>query len=481
MTKHNKKLETACKMFKNKHENGRRRELRAKVSLKKLRQQPGKSQGLMAELLGSCAEDLAKHGLVKMQRVRVGKKRKDREEQSNEAEWAARQAKRGNTRALSIKRKAQLSGIRGDRRHFTSKALLMQVMLKREANMAAGRIKGALDVVCNHMFTIEVQESWASETTILRTARLIYKIELIQLREHLKRALYITVRWDLSPQAHKEMLAVFISASFLKADTPPEFKESARATGTATVDVFNFVLCLQQCANKRASTVLAAIQHTLGLVGLTGESMAKDGWVPVTSDGGSENKPALTALFTVDGVEHGVMVYCAGHALSLVFSWACNHLPGKPPSAKPGDLMTHRSVVWAEKMVNLTRRHWQSWDVYTRAETGVSASDPKPNAGVRTRWLCIIDCAMWIMPRLKQSIRIIRKYYLKQPDGKNKFQLSWQKVYTILHQKEFLGFISFLCVWGEEFFKPALKWIEHEDHRGFRAPEMPAQVHESHC
>ena len=233
MTKHNKKLETACKMFKNKHENGRRRELRAKVSLKKLRQQPGKSQGLMAELLGSCAEDLAKHGLVKMQRVRVGKKRKDREEQSNEAEWAARQAKRGNTRALSIKRKAQLSGIRGDRRHFTSKALLMQVMLKREANMAAGRIKGALDVVCNHMFTIEVQESWASETTILRTARLIYKIELIQLREHLKRALYITVRWDLSPQAHKEMLAVFISASFLKKDTPPEFKESECSIGTA--------------------------------------------------------------------------------------------------------------------------------------------------------------------------------------------------------------------------------------------------------
>ena len=99
-----------------------------------------------------------------------------------------------------------------------------------------------------------------------------------------------------------------------------------------------------------------------------------------------------------------------------------------------------------------------------------------PIGGVRTRWLSCIDCAMWIMPRYKLCRKIIKRYYLKEDGTKRKFQLSWQKVYCILYQTEFLGFLTFLCVWGQEFFKPALKWIEHEDYRGFRAPEMPAQV-----
>ena len=209
--------------------------------------------------------------------------------------------------------------------------------------------------------------------------------------------------------------------------------------------------------------------------------MSANGFVFITSDGGSENLPALTSLFTVDGAANGVRVYCAAHALSLIFSWACNALPGKPPSAKVGDLMTHRSVVWAEKTVNIIRRNWQSFDVYSRAEQGVSERDPKPNGGVHTRWLCIIDCAMWIMPRRIRLIKIIKKYYLCK---EGKFQLSWSKVFTILHLKEFVGFCMFIHVWGEEFFKPALKWIEHEDHRGFRAPEMPTQVQEDgafHC
>ena len=167
------------------------------------------------------------------------------------------------------------------------------------------------------------------------------------------------------------------------------------------------------------------------------------------------------------------MVYCAYHALSLIFSWACNALPGKPPSKKVGDLMTHRSVGWAEKIVKLIKRNWQSFDVYSRAERGVSESDPQPNAGVRTRWLMTIDCAMWIMPRRRRIIKIIRQYYLY---AEGKFQLSWSKVFTILHIKEFIGFCTFICVWGEHFFKPAMKWIEHEDHRGFRAIEMPTQV-----
>jgi hypothetical protein len=383
---HNTKQAQVVKKLKDKNRNARKRELRAKrgkkkVTMKLLQKEPRLSRCMLADLLRISAADLTKHGLVRIAQVRKGKKRMA--EQTNELEWVKRRAKRPNARALSAKRQSQLTGTRGDRRHFTAKPLLLQVYLKREANMGAGRVKGALDIVCQHMFTTEVQESWASETTLLRAARLIYQIELVQLQEHLSNALYITIRWDLSPQAHKEMLAIFISASFLKADIPPEFQEAQRVTGSSNLDVFNFVLCLQQCANKRATTVVAALLHTLSLVGLTPHSMSKDGCVFVTADGGSENMPAITQLFTE---EHGARVYCAAHALSLVFSWACNQLPGKAPSAKIGDLMTHRSVARAEKTVNIIRRNWQSWDVYTRKETGRSDSDPKPNQGV----LCLL-------------------------------------------------------------------------------------------
>ena len=249
--------------IKAKYKNARKRERRAKVTLRGLRNKPGKAARLVGNMLKGCADKLAQHGYVKMEQVRKGKKRTATEEKSNTAEWRKRRSKLGKVRTLSSTQQSRLKHTRGDRRHFMTKALLMNAMLYRESRMAAGRVKPSLDLVCKHMFTSEVHESWASESTILRTARLIYKVEIIQLREHLEKAIQITVRWDLSPQAHQEFLAIFISAAFRKSDTPPEFKESGRATGSPTLDIFNFVLPLQQCANKRAITVEASLRYTL--------------------------------------------------------------------------------------------------------------------------------------------------------------------------------------------------------------------------
>ena len=138
-----------------------------------------------------------------------------------------------------------------------------------------------------------------------------------------------------------------------------------------------------------------------------------------TSDQGSENRPAMEALFGAAGF---VFIHCLAHALNLCFTHACDTLPGKR-SAKQ---MSHRAVAWGERLCNLLRRYWQSFSVYTRCETKWPVDLPKPPRGVRTRWLSIILEYAWLMPKIKLLRTIIFKYYLKDKTGK--FSVAFQQV-----------------------------------------------------
>ena len=73
-------------------------------------------------------------------------------------------------------------------------------------------------------------------------------------------------RWDLSPQGNKELLVVVITVAFLKCNTPLDY--ATPMAGDDQVDVFNFFLPIQQCANKKGRTVAAKIQEALQMVGL---------------------------------------------------------------------------------------------------------------------------------------------------------------------------------------------------------------------
>ena len=137
-----------------------------------------------------------------------------------------------------------------------------------------------------------------------------------------------------------------------------------------------------------------------------------------TSDQGSENRPAMEALFGA----LFVFIHCLAHALNLCFTHACDTLPGKR-SAKQ---MSHRAVAWGERLCNLLRRYWQSFSVYTRCETKWPVDLPKPPRGVRTRWLSIILEYAWLMPKIKLLRTIIFKYYLKDKTGK--FSVAFQQV-----------------------------------------------------
>ena len=55
--------------------------------------------------------------------------------------------------------------------------------------------------------------------------------------------------------------------------------------------------------------------------------MKKNGLVFATSDGGSENLPAMKELFGKENDDF-VFVYCAAHAWSLSFTHAAGVLPG---------------------------------------------------------------------------------------------------------------------------------------------------------
>ena len=250
----------------------------------------------------------------------------------------------------------------------------------------------------------------------------------------------------------------------MKSDVPIDYVEPAASMGD--VSVFNYCLPLVYCATKLGPTIAENVKKSLTHVGLTAKDAQRhDGIAYITSDKGSENKPAMKCLFN----SLFVFIHCAAHALNLVWSWSCEALPG---TRKSTERMSHRWVAWAEKLCNLLRRKWSSFSVYSRVHSKWPVNFPKPPRGVRTRWLSIIYEFEWIMPKVQMLRIIIRKYYLKGNDGK--FSQAFQQAWLILHNKEFLQCGAFILVWGDEFFLDALQWIEGK--HGFRAPEMPQKV-----
>lgn len=364
-------------------------------------------------------------------------------------------------------------GVGGDNRHFHERYLYMMGKMKAVSNIGAARLGPSMKVIYENIGEVPIMESAPSETTILRAWKSLNNLETTLLRENLAKASNISYHWDLSPQGNKELLVTTVSATFLKKDTPAEYKN--RVAGDDNVDTFEFYLPIMQCANKKGlETVGPRVRECLKLVGLT--MKGKDhhsGVAYVTSDKGSENKPAATHAF---GAEAFVFIHCLAHALNLCFTHACDALPGKRTSK----LMSHRWVAWVEKVVNLLRRHWQSFSVYHREETKWPGHLSKPERAVRTRWLMLIMCFSWMFGRgtnVRALRQIILKYYIKGANGK--FSAAWQQAYAALCNKEFLQCGTFLVVWGDKFFTPALEWIRSKG--GYRAPEMPQQIEVWKC
>ena len=116
----------------------------------------------------------------------------------------------------------------------------------------------------------------------------------------------------------------------------------------------------------------------------------------------------------------------------------------------------------------------------------------KPKQAVRTRWLCILDSILWLMPRLHTIKEVVRKHFLLDKDRKVKKK--WVEVYAILSKPEIELYGTFLATWATLFFKPGLKWMEKgmpyarpegeqseseaTSSSGFRASEMPQKVRE---
>ena len=146
-----------------------------------------------------------------------------------------------------------------------------------------------------------------------------------------------------------------------------------------------------------------------------------------------------------------------------------------------------------DRVINQIRNSWQDFEVFMRKESGWVPSGKKchgmkkPHKAVRTRWLSVIDSLNWLLPNLEMVKSIIRKYFLKDKNGKQR--KNWVKVWRILNKAELAQVGHFVHTWGIYFFKPGLKWIEKgmqekEDEEekqtasGFRAPEMPPKVRE---
>jgi hypothetical protein len=309
---------------------------------------------------------------------------------------------------------------KGDHRRLTTKAKVMMVKVRRAGLIAAGRVGKVLDAVTKDIATESFSESWGSESTVLRAEKMVGVIELIFLRESLTHAQAINYRWDLSPQGNKELLATFISATFLRADAPCEYNIDDAHFVNDDVITFTFALPTVQCASKEGLIVAERLDHVLSSVGLRKEDKHVTlnnhaGTAICTMDGGSENMPSAEAVF---GEGKVVRVYCACHALNLVFSWACETLPGKPvpekgkKSTSKSTKMNHTWISKTERLINLIRRYWQSFELHLRKEEQWHGSKhqhdlPKPPRGVRTRWLVILDCFRWLMPRLHHVKEVV--------------------------------------------------------------------------
>ena len=165
-------------------------------------------------------------------------------------------------------------------------------------------------------------------------------------------------------------------------------------------------------------------------------------------------------------------------------------------------LVPLRWVSGIEKVVNQIRIHWQDFEYHLRKETQWKAVGKKchgvnkPSKAVKTRWLSMIDSLAWLMPKLADVKEIVRKYFLKDKNGKQR--KTWVKIWRILNKPQIAQYGSFVLTWGENLFKPGLKWIEHGrkvtgntagtarrrkekdgdevSSSGYRAQEMPERV-----
>ena len=248
-----------------------------------------------------------------------------------------------------------------------------------------------MNVISEHMpSTAMQQQAWGSERTVLRTEQVVTQIEMLLLRDHLPEAHTISMRWDLSPQGNKELLATFITVCWTTQNLPDIYDADSKVSGSADVHTFNFALPLVQCPSKEGHIVAEKLKQQLALLGLQPADLTADGPVYITSDGGSENKPAMRKLF---GEGNFVDVYCGAHALSLVFTHAVDVLPGSRAATtkQRSTKMTHWWVAAAEKVVNLIRNNWQNFETYAQELSKWPDADKKPPRAVRTRWLSAVD------------------------------------------------------------------------------------------
>ena len=230
----------------------------------------------------------------------------------------------------------------------------------------------------------------------------------------------------MPPQGNKEMLVIFITAAFLIAATPPEYTERHRVSGDANISAFNFVLPLVECPDKRGVIVGEKIKKVLATIGLDSKGKYPNrhdfGRAWVTSDKGSENEPAMAHLF---GAGAYVMIHCGAHGLNLVLSHACEVLPGrrerkvmKDGELEPKKLMNHIWVAYGEKICNTFKRTMPALRVYVREITNFPCDMPTPPRGVRTRWLSIILCYVWIMEKVTLLKEVVMKFFIKSKGGK---------------------------------------------------------------
>lgn len=153
-----------------------------------------------------------------------------------------------------------------------------------------------------------------------------------------------------------ELLAGFLNVSFLANDLPDIYADDNCVWGQQTaqekgkgedpnvIKVLTFALPVVRCANKDAKVVQEKLKIQFRMLGLDPNKMKKNGLVFATSDGGSENLPAMKQLFGKENDDF-VFVYCAAHAWSLIFTHAAGVLPGASKKKdKKNEKMTHWCV-----------------------------------------------------------------------------------------------------------------------------------------
>ena len=229
---------------------------------------------------------------------------------------------------------------------LTDRAKVLTYLLRNTGGIAAKRVGECMKVVTEHLGEKPFTEQWSSTSTVLRTELIMDQIELILLREHIPNALDLSVCWDLSPQAGKELLVTQLRVVFAKADIPEIYDEAGCVAGenSTNICVFDFTLPVLQCANKDHDEVAKKIKEQLKLTGIEPRNLPFQGPIFVTSDGGSENRPAMALLFGEEG-EDFIHVYCAAHAWNLAFTHACDTLPGRSKDPeKKNTKMTHWCV-----------------------------------------------------------------------------------------------------------------------------------------